>query len=69
MLTLSAFYLSAFHLIPIGCSIIYLFWHLLIYLFILHLIGAQLSYYSSSIVLSVPLILTGYSAPYTNWTV
>jgi hypothetical protein len=38
MLTPSPFYLSAFCLIPIGCTTIYLSWHLLIYLFILHLI-------------------------------
>src|SRR5882762_8508040 len=59
MLSLSPFYLSAFRLIPIGCTTIYLSWHLLIHLFILHLIGLQLSYYSSSIVLSVPLVPTG----------
>jgi len=59
MLTLSPFYLSAFHLIPIGCTTIYLPWHLLIHIFIYCLIGSLLSYYSSFIDLSIPLIPTG----------
>jgi len=59
MLSLSPFSLSAFHLIPIGCTTIYLSWHLLIHLFILHLIGSQLSYYLSLIVPKVPLVPTG----------